>query len=258
MFYDKMLKEKQRLTNLIEENRKKIQRLPEGTFYLLESGKWVKWYQKTEGNAPQYIPKKDQEYAARLAYKRFLETQNEDLEQELAAVNVFLEKFPTANKSQALLEKKGYQDLICKFFKPLNQELREWENGHFTQNPYRPEGKIHHVRPGLSVRSKSEALIATQLHIHGIPFRYECALQIEGRNYYPDFTIRHPETGEFFYWEHLGLLDNVTYTERAAQKMQIYAKANIYINKNLLLTSEGAGQPLTIHEIEKAILYIIQ
>lgn len=258
MFYDKMLEEKQRLTNLIEENRKKIQQLPEGTFYCVESDTYQKWYQKRKGCPQQYIPKKDQEYAARLAYKRFLEAQNEDLEQELAAVNAFIEKFPTTNKSQALLAKKGYQDLICGYFKPLKQELTEWEQDHFTQNPYRPEGKIHHVRPGLSVRSKSEALIATQLHIHKIPFRYECALQIEGRNYYPDFTIRHPETGEIFYWEHLGLLDNVTYTEHAAQKMQIYAKANIYLNKNLILTSEGAGQPLTIHEIEKAIGYIIQ
>ncbi len=258
MFYDKMLQEKQRLTNLIEENKKKIQLLPEGSFYCVESEAYQKWYKKIKGCPQQYISKKDQEYAARLAYKRFLETQNADLEQELTAVNKFLENFPTTNKSQALLEKKGYQDLICKFFKPLNQELREWEHGHFTQNPYRPEGRIHHVRPGLSVRSKSEALIATQLHIHRIPFRYECALQIEGKNYYPDFTIRHPETGETFYWEHLGLLDNAAYTERAAQKMQIYAKANIYLNKNLILTSEGAGHPLTVQDIEKSIMYIIQ
>ncbi len=64
MFYDKMLKEKQRLTNLIEENRKKIQQLPEGTFYCVESDTYQKWYKKSKGCPQQYIPKKDQEYAA--------------------------------------------------------------------------------------------------------------------------------------------------------------------------------------------------
>ena len=258
MFYQQLLQERQRILDIIEQNNEKIRNLPEGTFYCIESGTQQKWYQKIEGHKQQYISKKDQEHAAKLAYKRFLEAQNEDLKQEAAAIDAYLAKCPKDFKSQTLLEKKGYQDLISNFFQPLNQELQAWAQAPFTQNPYRPEGKSHYVRPGLSVRSKAEVLIATQLQIHKIPFRYECELQIGPKTYYPDFTLRHPETGETFYWEHMGLLDDAAYATNAARKMQQYAQGKIYLNRNLILTSEGLGQPLTIHEIEKNIRYIIQ
>ncbi len=237
---------------------KNITLLPDGTFYLIESGKWQKWYWKEAGKAPKCIPKKNRLYASEIAYKHFLEVQNEDLQQEVDAIDAYLEKFPKYSKSQALLEKNGYLDLISKFFQPLGPALQEWAQGPFTQNPYRPEGKVHHVLPGLAVRSKSEALIATQLLLRKIPFRYECALQIGNKIYYPDFTICHPKTGEIFYWEHLGLLDDVGYAQHAAQKLQQYAQAQIYLNRNLILTSEGSGHPLTVQDIEKSIMYIIQ
>ena len=56
---------------------------------------------------------------------------------------------------------------------------------------------------GHSVRSKSELLIADALFYHGIRYEYEKELILSGRTIYPDFTIRHPQTGKIFYWEHL-------------------------------------------------------
>ena len=45
------------------------------------------------------------------------------------------------------------------------------------------------IEYGLSVESKSESIIASQLERYNIPFRYEALLQLEGQIYYPDFTI---------------------------------------------------------------------
>lgn len=252
MFYEKMLGEKRRLLQEIQKNQEEIDKLPEGTFYCIENGRWDKWYENTHGRE-QYIPKTNQLLAARLAYKRYLVARNEDLARELSAVEAYLGKYPKTSKAEALLVKRGYGKLLQTFWKPQDEELKGWMKASFQQNPYKPEHKIHHVYPGLSVRSKSEAMIATQLHINRIPFRYECALYLDKKPVYPDFTIRHPKTGETYFWEHLGLLDNPAYCRRAVDKIYAYAQAEIYLNRELILTVETKDQPFTIHEINRVI-----
>ena len=77
----------------------------------------------------------------------------------------------------------------------------------YEKNPKYPEHLIHKTVSGIYVRSKSESMIALQLYTEKIPFRYECALQLGETTLYPDFTILHPKTGEIFYWEHFGMMD---------------------------------------------------
>ena len=90
---------------------------------------------------------------------------------------------------------------------PIEKELAEWQSASYEKNPNHPENlKIQSIS-GNWVRSKSEALIDMILYVNKIPFRYECGLQLGSRLMYPDFTIRHPKTGEFYYWEHFGLMD---------------------------------------------------
>ena len=44
---------------------------------------------------------------------------------------------------------------------------------------------------------------------------------------YPDFTIRHPMTGETFYWEHFGIMDDSQYCNNALSKLQRYVMKTI-------------------------------
>ena len=252
MFYQKMLQEKDRLAQKIQDNQKLIAALPEGSFYSVKNGSWVKWYQNIEGNCI-YIPKSNQLHAARLAYKRYLLAEIQELQQKLEAVEAYLQKYPQKTPTQDLLNNPAYQPLLQVFLRPEDQVLQTWAQAPFDQNPYRPEGKIHPVSSHLSVRSKSEAMIASRLQIHRIPFRYECVLYINGRPVYPDFTIRHPETGELYYWEHLGLLEDPAYSQRAGEKITLYASGGIYINRNLILTDETRKNPLSISEIDNVI-----
>jgi len=57
------------------------------------------------------------------------------------------------------------------------------------------------------------------LYADNIPFRYECALQLDNITIYPDFTIRHPQTGETIYWEHFGRMDKDDYSKNAFSKL---------------------------------------
>ena len=79
---------------------------------------------------------------------------------------------------------------------------------------------IHRTVRGESVRSKSEVIIANLLYANGIDYRYEEPLEIDGVTKYPDFTIEDDNTGERFYWEHLGMLSDEGYRRRWEEKVE--------------------------------------
>jgi hypothetical protein len=77
-------------------------------------------------------------------------------------------------------------------------------------------------------------MIDMVLYVHKIPFRYECALSLGEATLFPDFTIRHPKTGEVFYWEHFGLIDNSEYAKNTYAKLQLYTNYGIIPSNNSL------------------------
>lgn len=81
---------------------------------------------------------------------------------------------------------------------------------------------IHRTTRGELVRSKSEVIIANLLHANGIDYRYEEPLEIEGVTKFPDFTIEDDDTGEKYYWEHLGMLTDNAYRRRWEEKVEWY------------------------------------
>lgn len=58
---------------------------------------------------------------------------------------------------------------------------------------------------------------------------------LDGKTRYPDFTIENDDTGELFYWEHLGLRHNPEYEARWKEKLKAYRDAGI------LPVEEGGG-----------------
>ena len=65
---------------------------------------------------------------------------------------------------------------------------------------------------GYVVSSKSEYLITLYLHMAGIEFKYDMELFDDlGVFFKPDFTINYK--GKEYFWEHLGKLDDPSYTD---------------------------------------------
>ena len=88
-----------------------------------------------------------------------------------------------------------------------------------------------------------------------IPFRYECALVIDGKIIYPDFVIRHPRTGEYFYWEHFGRMHKPDYAQDSFDKLKKYYKKGLVPGINLITTYESENHPLSMEMVEKIIEY---
>ena len=181
------------------------------------------------------------------------------MENEKIALSFYLRHHSSNKKSEQLLTSPSeYQQLLAPYFTPLSQELSNWMNCPYEHNTSHPENLIYKGVANTLLRSKSEVLIDMLLHTHKIPFRYECALQLGHSVIYPDFTIRHPLTGNLFYWEHFGLMDNSAYLENAMSKLHLYATHGIIPGIQLITTYETKDHPLNPEIIEKYIEYFFK
>jgi len=98
------------------------------------------------------------------------------------------------------------------------------------------DGLIRRTARGEAVRSKSEVVIANLLHASGVDYRYEEPLERDGLTKYPDFTIEDDDTGETYYWEHLGMLSDASYRQRWTEKKE-------WFRSHQILSREEGGGP---------------
>ena len=68
---------------------------------------------------------------------------------------------------------------------------------------------------------------------------------------YPDFTVLNIRTGKKYILEHLGMMDKISYCERAMQKIDMYEKNGILLGDGLIITHETSGNPLDINVLER-------
>ncbi len=123
-------------------------------------------------------------------------------------------------------------------------------------------GLIHRTRKGIHVRSKSELIIADLLYSKGIEFQYERELVLGGSRRLPDFTIDDADTGETYYWEHLGMLAKESYRRRWQDKLDWYASHGIRPRGHgpgldsvgtLIVTQDGLDGSISSAEIEALV-----
>ncbi|MBQ6843358.1 MAG: ATPase [Agathobacter sp.] len=249
-----MLKESLRLNEQIKRLKQEIAKLPEGKLVHVQNGQYNQWHQ-SDGHKKTYIPKKKHELAEKLAIKKYLSYQLEDCENEKRAIEFYLRhhREGVGMAEKFLTEKSEYEELLAPYFKTKSKELQEWLQEPFESNPQYNDNLILKTISGNPVRSKSEVIIDTLLYINKIPFRYECALKLGRRTYYPDFTIKHPRTGKIYYWEHFGMMDEEEYVKKACSKLQVYALNGIVPSINLIMTFETSENPLGAEDVMELI-----
>ncbi len=140
--------------------------------------------------------------------------------------------------------KQRYTDLF------ENPNIIEIESG--KQKRYFEEKLIHKTIRGEMVRSKSEVIVANILDMMKIEYSYEEPLDVKGKTYIPDFTIRYQ--GKIAYLEHLGMLRNKSYKKSWDKKKANYESVGISeVLGNLLITEDGLDGSLDAMLIESKI-----
>ncbi len=251
VIYRQMSIHSERLKMKIQELQTYLKKFPEGNLICARNGNRYKWYH-TDGSNHKYVPKDQRTLAEQLAAKKYHTLMLQDLQSEYDAVQAYLKKHKT-EESDLLFNNEEYRKLLIPYFHPISEELHEWMNETYESNSSHPEQLIHKCSSGILVRSKSESFIVTVLSMYKIPFRYECALTLGETKLYPDFMIRHPKTGDVYYWEHFGMMDQPSYAKNAANKLQLYISHGIIPSIQLITTYETKEHPLNTSVIETIV-----
>lgn len=230
-----------------------LSKLPEGNLYVVNDSSHKKWYLKSEGQK-KYLPKRNSELASKLAYRKYLLMELDELLYKKKLAMDYVSKFDTNSKSQDLLSLSSpYSELISRYVHTNENYLENWVNSDYEHNNQYPEHLIYDTLAGHKVRSKSEVMISQALFMHRIPYRYECMLEIGGIALFPDFTIMHPKKKSLIYWEHFGLMDDLSYSNKANSKINLYINSGIYPMDTLITTFETVSVPISVSAIEDII-----
>lgn len=157
----------------------------------------------------------------------------------------------------------GRKRLVEPLIKPVEEIIDEFEKIEYEGKSFDKENTTEfYTIKGERVRSKSEKIIADELHRYGIPYKYEMPLELNNWNrkvvIYPDFTALNCRTGKRWIVEHFGMMDKPSYYENALYKLDTYEKNDILLGESLILFHETSTNPLSISVVRKYIeLYLL-
>lgn len=135
---------------------------------------------------------------------------------------------PSAFKNPIV--KKSLVGMDNDFFKSTRQECNQLET------------KTSYVYLGIHFRSKNELIIAELLTEMGLKFKYEPRLVLpDGTEVYPDFLINIEEADRCFILEMQGMMNDMNYAVRAAQKESHYISSGFRDGKDILFFKAGNG-----------------
>lgn len=228
--------------------------LPPGKICITKGCKNTRYFH-SDGHTSTYIPKRNIQLIQELITKKYLNLKLEYLSNEHKILQSCLNRHQkNPDYSQEVL--LNYPECIG-YLSHNNKETlmpsHVWMTAPFDKNPNFQEHLRFKSISGNVLRSKSEYMIDSALFSANIPFRYECKLALNHSTLYPDFTIMHPTKKQLIYWEHFGMIDNVSYSDNITHKINTYLSNDIIPNVNLFITYESKDSPLTYEQIEQII-----
>ena len=256
------------LNAVIDLKLKALKCSPEGTLNISECRGNVQYYHRTtpDSTKGKYISKENQQLIRRLAQKDYDVHLLKALKKEQRLLKTVLTELER-NQSRGLEISKIFQSLTSHrraLVTPVtltdDQYAAAWLSKKYEGKSFQPDSPEYYTARGERVRSKSEVIIADTLTRLSIPYRYEYPLTLHrgGRKttsltLYPDFLCLNLRTRQEFIWEHFGLMDDPSYSNRAIQKLRTYSENGIHPGHHLILSTENTELPLSTLHIENLI-----
>lgn len=252
------------LLNLIKIKEHALKNAPAGSVRIVHRrNKVLQFYRKTAPSDYQgtYMSREDDELARRLIQKDYDQRALEKAKQELQLIQNFqtsLQKQSTDTAFAVLDETR--KTLVTPATLTDAQYAERWQNQPYRKSKKHEENQKLTTDNGELVRSKSEVIIANSLKNNNVPYRYEFPLVIEREEgeedyceFHPDFYCLNVRTRAEYAWEHLGMMDDSEYAERAVEKLALYSANGYFPGKNLIITMESKSAPISSREINRII-----
>lgn len=246
------------LNELIKHANDYVKTAPEGALRIAKNHNTEQYYilKNSKETYGQYISKKNKELICGLAQKNYVEKVLNEAIMERDSIQQLINIYDPKGleKIYADLSLKR-RHIVTPYILPEEQFVRQWMNVTYDRKEIDvEEGSQIITERGEIVRSKSEKILADKLYMMGIPYHYEKPLFIAGHGYiYPDFTVLNIRTRKEYYWEHLGLMDDPLYCEKAIKKIEGMQKNGYFLGESLILTFETSKHPLNNKIVEGMI-----
>ncbi|MBE5881943.1 MAG: hypothetical protein E7289_06535 [Lachnospiraceae bacterium] len=248
---------KSKLLQMKKDKTKALKSVPEGYLRICRHGEKTQYYHRKDPKDFNgvYIKEKDWKLARKLAQKDYDEKVLRSTEKELKAIEKYLSTLPPVVAEQIYENlHPGRQQMVKPIEEPIEEYTQNWENFEYRGKTFDVNAPKLYTEKGERVRSKSEVIIADSLHKEGIPYRYECPLYLKGwGTVYPDFTVLRVAERKEIYWEHMGMMDEPEYAEKAIEKIALYEQNGIFLGENLVLTFETMKNPINRKVIQDII-----
>lgn len=250
------------LKQIIIEKERQLANAPEGTVNIAQAGKRIQYYynKKNSESSRRYLKSSEIPLISALCQKDYDQKILSNARKELKFLERMRNTYPR-EIVEDIYEKLNVQRR--KFVVPISitddEFVEEWKNVAYQGKGFREDAPEFYTDKGERVRSKTEILIANALNKHGIPYRYECPIYLNGfGKIHPDFTVLNVRLRKEMFWEHMGMMDDSGYSEGALRRITMYERNDIFPGDKLILTHETMRYPISSQTIEKIIFQYLK
>ncbi len=248
--------EKKALMTVRSLAEKRLKKAPDGSVRTFRHGNSFQYYFRKDSKTASgvYMPASDFPKARQLAQKKYDQKIMTAAGKQLSVIERFLKGYdPDALKKVYSTLSPGITNCVLPAEIPDDEYVEQWLACEYQHKEFREGTPIHYTGRQERVRSKSEVMIADALWQAGIPYRYECPLELKEQTNHPDFTILRIGDRKEIYWEHLGMMDDPGYLEGAIERIRIYENNGIFPGESLILTMETSRNPMNLAVIHRMI-----
>lgn len=137
----------------------------------------------------------------------------------------------------------------------------EWSRINNKRNSYQIPDDCNITTDGTKTRSKSELVIYTIVKGYRLVFKFDVEITLKNDigqsvTVCPDFIIL-CEDGSIIIIEHLGMLSDPDYLEKAMKKIHLYLMNGYKLNETLFLTADDANGRINAQAVDELIRNMI-
>lgn len=233
----------------------KLNDLPEDKIIVSRSNGCNQYYWNESGsNKRRYARKSEYNLIKKVAQREYQTALNKRLYKLQKNLKQFIDNYNIEELSAFYAEMSdARKQLIIPLIEPDDLFIQKWKADEYSPMPFSNDTQ-YYSNEGVRVRSKSELIIANQLEYYGIPYKYEKPLVLYGNiKMRPDFECLNIRTREELLWEHLGMMDNISYANKNVNKINIYQQNGFFPGKNMILSFETSTNSLSSKTVNSLI-----
>lgn len=235
------------LSSMIFQIEKSLRNVPVGRLRMCRNGGKMQCFQVTEETSSHgvYIPVSKIKLSKALAQKDYNQKILRELQIQLKTIQTFIDGYSPNRIDSVFAEMHQARRALVNPVRLLDETyIDQWNHEKYVGQFFDENDSVVLTSRGEQVRSKSEVIIADSLYRMGVPYKYECPVNISVKKgavikIYPDFTCLNVRLRKEIIWEHFGRMGDGAYAANVAKKMDGYFANGFIPGDNMIFSMES-------------------